>query len=214
MKRKTRIVRAGVLFVLALTAIAAVVYAYIQSKIEQPNPFQIGEGVAEITEAFPEPTLLQVNQNSFEKTVTVQNTGTSDQFVRVFLDFSDSRLRDKSKILYGSDQKKRWSEFLDDHIPKSDSELPDGWAYVPQSDSDGAVLGGFFYYTEILAPGEETPPLILGIETDYGSNPDQIKEFDVIVYSESVQTVEIASGTVYAAEEWRKAWRSFLERSP
>ena len=129
----------------------------------------------------------------------------------MFLDFSDSSVRDQTTITYrknGSEQEKSWAEFL--------ADLPEDWVYIPATDeTDGALLGGFFYYTKILEPGETTPPLISALCTDFGSSePEHIKNFDVIVYSESVQTVEIKSGLVYDdtdPDAWKTAWRSFLQ---
>ena len=209
MNKRMRIVLAAVVLVIAAAAAAMVVYAYIQSIVEQPNTFQIAEGSVEITETFTEPEVVSMD-NTFEKVVTVRNTGTSDQYVRVFLHFSDSSVQEKSRIVYAnSAEGTSWSNFL--------ANPPQGWVYVPETDS---VLGGYFYYTQILTPGSTTPPLIQGIKTSFGNgtNTDQITDFDVIVYTESVQTVEIASGTEYgpATEEdptpWRTAWESFLDR--
>ena len=51
----------------------------------------------EVTETFSEPSVLDT-ENEFKKVVCVKNTGTVDQFVRVFLDFSDSSVRKKPMI--------------------------------------------------------------------------------------------------------------------
>lgn len=42
-------------------------------------------------------------------------------------------------------------------------------------------------------------------------DPNRITAFDVIVYSESVQTVEL-DGTVYdsGTDPWKRAWTAFL----
>ena len=212
MNRKKRTVAAAVLLVLVLALAASVVNAYLQDKDEKSNAFQIGEDQVTVTETFLQPSKL-LQENTVPKTVAVQNSGSSDQYVRVFLDFSDSSVRDQTTILYqkdGSEQEQSWAGFL--------ANLPEDWAYIPESDlTDGALLGGFFYYTKILEPGETTPPLITGLHTVFGgSEPEHIKNFDVIVYSESVQTVEIQSGAVYAdtdANAWKAAWRSFLNRT-
>ena len=151
------------------------------------------------------------------KKVYVENTGTSDQFVRVYLDFSDSRVRDNAMIVYQKEnqtQTKSWDEFL--------RNLPENWtyvSYVSTDDTDYSTLGGYFYYTKVLKPDETTTALIDSITTDFrtddtDTNTDNIKDFDIIVYSESVQTVEIdTSGTVYTDTDWKKAWKSFLHIS-
>lgn len=212
MNRNLRTLAAAAALVLVLSAGAAVVYAYLQHQTEQLNPFQIGTDTLEIQETFTPPPQMGM-QNSVEKTVTVENTGTSNQFVRVFLDFSDSSARDRSQIVYtlgGEVQVTDWDTFR--------NTPPEGWVYV--SEGTDALLGGYFYYTEILAPEAVTPPLIAEIRTDFGtgSNPDQITDFDVIVYSESVQTVETGTGDVYDSDTetvpaWKAAWISFLNPS-
>ncbi len=161
-----------------------------------------------ISEVFEEPTYVQTQT---EKVVTVKNEGTADQFVRVYLDFSDSRIRDKSRILYSENQQEgvTWDAFL--------ADLPEGWAYVAETDpTDGALLGGYFYYTKALKPGETTPPLIQGVKTAQETNTDNITDFDIVVYSESVQTTEIYAdipATPDSSWNWRAAWTSFLSLS-
>lgn len=208
-KRTLIIIVAAALAFAAATAIT--VYAYLQNTVQKSNEFTIGEDKAEVTEAFTEPPEMHMT-DTFEKVVSVQNTGTSEEFVRVYLDFSDSRVRDKAKIVYtknGVSQEADWSGFLND--------LPDDWHYVSETDTDGALLGGYFYYGKILEAGETTPPLMNGVKTDFTSydgdtNADNISDFDIVVYSESVQTTEINSaGRVYTDNEWRLAWLSFLD---
>ena len=127
--------------------------------------------------------------------------------MRVYLDFSDSRVRDNATINYkvgNTDKQGTWAQFLADF--PNDSTQTD-WKYVPDSD---ATLGGYFYYTKILTPGETTPSLIEGVKTTF-PNTDSIRDFDIVVYSESVQTSEIDSaGTKYQDGDWRIAWTIFL----
>ena len=210
MKKRTLIIIVAAALVFA-AATAITVYAYLQNTVQKSNEFTIGEDKAEVTEAFTEPPEMHMT-DTFEKVVSVQNTGTSEEFVRVYLDFSDSRVREKAKIVYtknGVSQEADWSGFLND--------LPDDWHYVSETDTDGALLGGYFYYGKILEAGETTPPLMNGVKTDFTSydgdtNADNISDFDIVVYSESVQTAEINSaGRVYTDNEWRLAWLSFLD---
>ena len=102
MNRNLRTLAAAAALVLVLSAGAAVVYAYLQHQTAQSNPFQIGTDTVAIQETFTPPPQMGM-QNSVEKTVTVANTGTGDQYVRVFLDFSDSSARDRSRIVYTRD---------------------------------------------------------------------------------------------------------------
>ena len=210
-KRNLIIIVAVALMIAAATVIT--VYAYLQNTVNQPNRFVIEEGNVDVTETFTEPDVMTMS-DTFTKVVSVKNSGTSDQFVRVYLDFSDSLVRDRAVMVYTKNdetQEKSWSGFL--------ADLPEGWVYVDENDTDGALLGGYFYYDKILAAGQSTPPLIDGVKTNYAAaagdtNVDNITDFDIVVYSESVQTSEIdASGTQYTDSQRRQAWRSFLSLS-
>lgn len=207
MNKRLKITLIAVLSVLVAAAAVGVTYAYLQNTQQQPNTFKVKEDKVSVTETFTEPTTMQI-QNEFEKKVAVQNTGTSDQFVRVYLDFSDSRIRDKSKLVSSTGEEYSWNEFL--------THLPDNWAYV--SESDDQTLGGYFYYTKILKPNEKTPNLIEKVKTDFTEdrteNIDNINDFDIVVYTESVQTTEIdQNGTQYTDAKWQTAWQNFLSLS-
>ncbi len=207
MNKRLKITLIAVLSVLVAATAVGVTYAYLQNTQQQPNTFKVKEDKVSVTETFTEPTTMQI-QNEFEKKVAVQNTGTSDQFVRVYLDFSDSRIRDKSKLVSSTGEEYSWNEFL--------THLPDNWAYV--SESDNQTLGGYFYYTKILKPNEKTPNLIEKVKTDFTEdgteNIDNINDFDIVVYTESVQTTEIdQNGTQYTDAKWQTAWQNFLSLS-
>lgn len=263
MKKRTRAVTAAAAIVIAAAAIVAVVYAYIQREVEEPNRFTIGEDVVTVEETFPTQPYQNMS-DEFTKVVAVKNTGTSDQYVRVYLDFSDSTLRDR-KIVFApdppesgeektvpailivyppkeeqgqeqEDSEKSWEDFLNDMATGVN-----GWVYVsdvpaagetPEATKERETLGGYFYYTKVLEPGETTPPLIKGIKTDFrlaknDTDTDKITDFDVIVYTESVQTVEPGTGKVYTSAAnppenpevtpadpwWKTAWINFLTRS-
>lgn len=208
MKKRTLIIIVAAVLVLAAATVT--VYAYLQNTAQKSNEFSIGEDKAEVTESFTEPPEMHMS-DTFEKVVMVKNTGSTDEFVRVYLDFSDSRVRDNAKIVYTKNgtQTKSWSEFIND--------LPADWAYVPESDAtDGELLGGYFYCTKKLSAGQTTPPLMEGVQTNFAasegdSNAGNIDDFDIVVYTETVQTTEIdADGTVYTDNDWKPAWRSFL----
>ena len=240
MKKPIRTLTAAVILALVLAAASAVVYAYLMRSDGRENVLTVGEGKTVVSEAFTEPSyLLMRNEGdqSFDKVVTVENTGTSDQYVRVYLDFSDSTLRDKARIIYernGSVFTADWEGFL--------AALPEDWEYI--SEAADPELGGYFYYKGLLAPGEKTTALIQGVEMSYGdptdTDPNLISDFDLIVYTESVQNVETGTGQIYAPPAvqeppadpgtpgdpgtpeppaadptpWRTAWRSFLTRTP
>jgi predicted ribosomally synthesized peptide with SipW-like signal peptide len=82
------------------------------------------------------------------------------------------------------------------------------------------AMGGWFYYTEPLAPGELTPALFDKVRT-YFADENLVTPYDIIVYAESVQIKGIdgdlikagqdADGTVIPA--WKAAWTDFLTRA-
>ena len=120
---------------------------------------------------------------------------------------------------------------------------------MPESTTNGK-LGGYFYYTEVLNTNPSVPEgkpaynkpnvterlfdsVVYSYSDDeHESNIDLISGFEMIVYSETVQTVETGSvevskvdehgdpvmETVYGYDyaeknEWLKAWKSYLRVS-
>ncbi len=163
--------------------------------------------------------IMLYGHTSDGKIILVKNTGTADCFVRMYIEFSDSRMTellsdDTTNRAEVSDKENptnndfySWADFKSAHEEGGSSSSK--WVYVPNGG-----LGGYFYYTEILAPNAETEPIITKIRTDYENYYD-ISDFEVIAYSETVQTTEInANGTVYTDAQWQTAWKSFLRISP
>lgn len=235
-----------IIFVCIAAAAAAAVslsvgltIAYLGRTKEKVNTITVGHGDGEISEEFTEPSVATMD-NKNDKTVWVKNTGTVPVFARVYMNFSDSRVADKAKITYNdgtTDQTDSWSVFL--NAMKSEVN---GWKYIAEDDeNDGDTLGGYFYYTkalEVESSGNQTTELIKAVEVDFrdkyengdpdpnDSNIDKIQPYELIVYSELVQTVETGyidnqNSKIYgydynkddpAADEWRKAWKSYLAK--
>ncbi len=200
-------------------AAVGVTLAYLGGSSEKENKLTVGEGLVSINETFSSPSAQTLSDNVFQKVVKVKNTGTDDCFVRVFVDFSDQYARDKAWVSQNKDSGYiLWNDF----VTASQTISPD-WVFIPETDANGA-LGGYFYYTKKVAKNAETPPLFSYIKTDYSkqsdgttnetylnntSSEDFITDFDIIVYSETVQTVD--HGTVYSDSQWQQAWKSFLK---
>lgn len=92
-------------------------------------------------------------------------------------------------------------------VNNDDSIGPD-WVFV----EDDETLGGYYYYTKPLEPGGETTPLFTYIKTIM----KQKTSFNILVYSESVQTVK-SNGkdtTKETGENWETMWRDFLTSTP
>ena len=196
--------------------------AYLQMMRKKPNQISIGTNTISVDEDFHSPKELQTGANVYKKEVRVKNDGTVESFVRVFFDFSDYDIGSKS--------------FLSADKPGSVS-IPDGatfdetksvieaagyqsyedffaggdrgneWIFIPESGDN--TLGGYFYYTKILEPGEKTEKLLDSVCT-YFESADQIKSHQIYVYAESVQTYD-KDGNPYDEGQWREAWKEFLK---
>ena len=235
-----------ILFVGAAAAALAVVslsvgltLAYLMDAKNKENTVKVGYGDQQISEVFSEPS-VQTMDNTNDKKVSVVNKSTIPVFARVYMNFSDSRVADKAKVTYkdnsNTEHEVTWAGFIDEM--KSDSNGTD-WKYIDTDDE----LGGYFYYTKALeAPKaepdgtEQTSNLIEKVHVNYGdsaddSNIDKIQPYEVIVYSEVVQTVETGAVTVGEGanaqtvygydynksgdipDEWKKAWESWLKKN-
>ena len=81
------------------------------------------------------------------------------------------------------------------------------WVYVPDSDS---ILGGYFYYTKSIIPGESTKALMDTITTWFADEND-VRDYELIVYAESVQTAD-KDGVSFSDVDYQKAWIEYLTR--
>lgn len=66
--------------------------------------------------------------------------------------------------------------------------INDGWTLKPD---------GFYYYKEVLKPGESTENLFNSVTIKSSVQKDDIKDLDVLVYAEAVQ-----AGNLTAEEAW------------
>ncbi|MBQ3664554.1 MAG: hypothetical protein II919_00430 [Lachnospiraceae bacterium] len=235
----------GVLLGLAVIAISsAIVYAYLKDDKHTLNEVTIGNNTIEIQEEFV-PPVKQLKNTIFKKKVQVKNTGNVSCYVRVYADFSDGEIRKISYISNYSDaspvlDEARFSDgaYVDTlasgitpdnpyHFYKAgrdttDSDnyvnhLPEGWVFIPDdATGDDAALSGYYYYTKKVAPGEVTPSLFRYFLTTY-PDTDQIQQFDVLIYAESVQVTDsngydFTDDTAPDGDEaWKKAWKAFLQ---
>ncbi|MCI5656082.1 MAG: hypothetical protein SOT80_02380, partial [Candidatus Pseudoruminococcus sp.] len=86
------------------------------------------------------------------------------------------------------------------------NHLPDGWIFVPDDSSETRLAG--YYYTKSVSPGKSTEnPLFTYVKTTY-AKLDDVKQYDIIVYAESVQTTD-SNGNSYS--DYKSAWNDFLK---
>ena len=193
-------------------------YAYFTHRDTERNAFTIGDNTSNVHEEFEPPEELTPGVNTYQKAVKVQNSGETDSFVRVMVEFSDNAVRDVSG--FSADGTTWYSaspEAPEIELAPEDSDsgivqesylshLPENWIYI--GENDDPLLGGFYYYTEKVPAGSETSTLTNSVKTYFKSESD-IKDYEIYVYAESVQTRDIAGDEI---NSWQDAWQEFLER--
>lgn len=175
--------------------------AYLTYWQSRNNQITVGTSTIEIEENYKPPQKLQTGTTIFQKRVQVKNTGNVPCFVRMYADFSDSSIKKLASL----------SPDGTEYVPASDyvSHLPAGWEYIDETEDP--LLGGYFYWTDVIAPNKKTDPLFEKVKLVF-ENQDQIRDFDLIVYGECVQTLD-KNGTEFSGPDaWKQAWNEFLER--
>ena len=246
MNRRNKVVlicSAAAAFVAA--ASFGITLAYLGDTTGKDNTVIVGHGDEEISEEFNAPSEVSMS-NEVKKKFSITNTGTVPLFARLYAEFSDSTIADKAKVKVG-DKEYKWADFKLKMAESPDQRgddrdiLPVNWRYMRENPENGK-LGGYFYYTKVLPTSAKATPenpkvterLFDSVVYSYGnneseSNIDLISGFEMIVYSETVQTVETGSvevskvdennqtvmETVYGYDyaeknEWLEAWKSYL----
>jgi hypothetical protein len=223
-KKSTKIkLTAGILAVLCLTAGAAVAYRIHYTS--KTNQITIAGNTISITEDYQPPVKQVEGENNFIKKVQVTNEDNTSAYIRVFMDFSDSDIKDKAKIKVETSNGTEIYYEADQFAANFDAHPK--WVYIPEteesdSDEDSALLGGYYYYTEPVAPGESTDSLMEGVRVTY-EDATQIRDFDILVVADSIQTYvfddskKVDDGYVEndnskEADGWQDAWKQYLER--
>lgn len=162
---------------------AGICYAFYTDSDRAANVVSIGHNDSHIEESFPDPEPIAPGGGTYEKEVTVKNESSVAGYVRVAVNFSDSAIGNAASFV-GLDKT--------------------NWVYISANES--ATLGGYYYYKNVLQPGETTQPLFTGIRI--GSNLDFTyldsgDIFDVNVYEETVQQGKFMT--------YREAWENFIK---
>ena len=171
-KKRIIIISAAVAVVLSLCI--GITMAYLGSFREKTNELNIGKDTVEIKEDdFSSPEVLKSSNNETEKTVTVENTGTVDCFVRVYAEFSDSYVGDKAMVKNTNGTKNDymfWKEFKKYLEADSNNISPD-WQFIPEtSTTEDGKLKGYFYYKKAVKPGEQTSALFTDFSVSFTPN--------------------------------------------
>ena len=210
MASKKMIAGIGALGLLAGVAAYMAVSAYFADSETGKNVFTIGKNTVEVHEEFEPP---EDDQEWYKKAVQLKNDGPTDEYVRVYLDFSEGDIKDKSFVSptvrsYADNATE--PEWYSLSVPAGETitvdgveyesyfdHLPEHWVFIPESDEDdGALLGGYFYYDiPVKSKNHPTAPADAETVTSYliGTVKTVLKAgethtpYDIIVYAESVQ---------------------------
>lgn len=211
MKRKKLIIIISSLAVVLL--VVGIVFAYLTARSNIENNITIGKNEIEVSEDFV-PPVLQTTDTRYKKQISVVNTGNVDCYIRVYADFSDETIRANSYFSNDTTAENAASaeNYYSAKRDTSDKDayinhLPDGWVFVPD-DSSKTKLAGYYYYTKPVSPEKSTEnPLFTYVKTTY-DKLDDVKQYDIIVYAESVQTTD-SNGNAYS--DYESAWNDFLK---
>ena len=220
----------------ALAAIAAVLLltvgvliAYFTDEEQAQNAISIGHNTITPVEEFVPPDELVEGVNTYKKDVAIMNEGDSVAcYVRVAVEFSDDDIAKVSG--YTADETVYYScmtggiESITTADGREDdgtlgvtginkdayiNHLPSDWVYIAPDDANDSDLGGDYYYTKGLAPGETTESLFKKVTT-YFKSKDDIKDYDIYVYAESVQDANSHGESFTGENTWKQAWKEFL----
>ena len=188
LKRCSRIIMMGnkkriivvIACIIALATIVGTTYAYLSGKDNANNPISVGENTIEVDEEFELPKEL-VPGISYTKSPKVTNTGNMDCYVRMCVYYSDESVSRYTTINFDTTN----------------------WTYNPDD--------GYYYYHHIVHPGESSTPLFTEVtilsQIDNGDGTftdvtqDDLIDYDIIIYAESVQAADYSSAT--------EAWQAF-----
>ncbi|MBO5561529.1 MAG: hypothetical protein J6A07_07725 [Firmicutes bacterium] len=206
MKKKKTVAAAAAAVVGLIVGLSAVTLGFLGDSVGIGNKFTIGHNkskVDEITDNYNQTT----GDKTYTKEVRVQNEDNVPCFVRVYMDFSNSAAEDKCE--FSNDEKGDSAVFHSNDAYRSElaaatNTTAEKWIYV--SHADDSLLGGYFYYIIPVDPGESTDTLIKQVKIKNGDNADAIKDFNILVYSETVRSDEKAPDWSKLSDEEKEAW--------
>lgn len=211
-RRKLISICVGICLVSVILLVGLGVSAYFTDDNTKDNTVTPADNNVEVSEDYIPPTEQIVGDNIYEKKVAIVNESNTPCYIRVYMDFSDSKVRNRSCL--SNDPNKSAESFYsakrettgETYIAKL-SEVAPNWAFVP--DSDYSPLAGYYYYTKLVPVGQSTEPLFTYVKTNNETN-DDIQQYDIIVYSESIQKSDM-DGKEY--NDYAVAWTDFLSKS-
>lgn len=213
--RKRKQIILPIVLLLAASVVITAVLAYLTDNEKHINKITMGKVVTTITEEFdpPDPEDFEPgNTVQYKKQIQAKNTGTADAYIRIAVEFSDSRAEAESKISIDGNT---WYSVAD-----YKNHLPADWVYV----NDASLGGAYFYYKKpvkaeqknrlgiVVQQAESTPVLMKYVKTEF-SEDDEAYPYDIYVYAEAVQTVSNTGEVKTGANAAVDTWRSFIQTS-
>ena len=113
---------------------------------------------------------------SFAKDVKVSNVGPSDCFVRIKAVFTDSDMEKYCTVDFNT------------------------------RDYEYNETDGYYYYKKVLKSEEETPSLFTTVSLSESIPADEIRDFDILVYTETYQS--------YGFDDYEDAWNHYHRNKP
>ena len=230
MKNKKKVIMIAVMScLLAAAVLLSTVMSYLIDQRQTDNIFTLGTVTVSLTETnYPKDpdSRVLVPYGSIPKNPQIANIGENDAFVFMKITVpklevepikNDGSLKYSDKVSFDENNKRTFQTDLmeifnfksDSPVSKrADLEKPNHWVYIPEDDSENSDIGGYYYYTEQLKAGEETPPLFTYVKTD--NQGEEVQQYDVIVYAESVQTVTKNGSN---ENDYTAVWKEFLNNS-
>ena len=197
---KKLISKKGAVLIAGMLAIGTASYgvtsAYLSGNEGSANTLYVANNRITVDETFPSPDPLTEGENVFTKDVRIKNTGNVPCFVRVFVDFSDDDVRRSSEVSPDGTNYYSFDEYI--------LHLPSGWIYGGDS---------YFYYQYPLEVNETTPSLIKTVKTTF-SSADDVEEYDIIVYAESIQTRARDGSALAGSSAFMDAWNEYTGAFP
>ena len=180
--------RKKIFMILATTVVLGVsginlMSAYYNDTHEKENIFTVGGVRIDLIEEFEPPKELKAD-TTFKKDVSVKNVGENDCYVRIKAVFTDS------------DMGKYSSLDLDSSEDKNDNSVH----YWYNSED------GYHYLKNELKVGEQSPSLFTEVHVSKDIPAEEIKEFDILIYTESFQS--------YGFDNYEEAWEYYGRNNP
>ena len=175
--KKKVLIGSSAVAVIALSLTVGITLSYLGKTTNKKNTINVGYGDVEISEEFNEPSEMGMLNSNIRKEICVQNKSTVPAFVRVYAEFSDSKIADQAKVTYTPKTENAdpvtvtWAQFkklLKDTTNTGNQAVSD-WVYV-ETDNKNHGLDGYFYYTKALKAKKEQLNEDGTVKTDSNNN--------------------------------------------